>query len=416
MIKKNSIDNYFLLLLSLIPFSIILGSSISLINVLFISIGSAFLIIYKKYFFLFKNKISIYLFLIYFYLLFNSLISLDFEVGFSRNIGFLRFILLFFALNYIFFSLKNIGLVFKIWILIILVLLADGFYEIIFGQNILGYKSSTAVGTSSGRIVSFFKDESVVVSFLNGFIFLIIGYLYSNYVNKKFNKNFLIFLILLIFLVFILLSGERSNTIKAIIGLFIFFLLNHHIKLRTKILGILFFAIVVLISFNQSHWIKYRYGDDLLFQIVNKDKREKFVKDNIYFQIYRSGLEVFKQHPYFGVGNKNYRVASCVVDSPLECNTHPHQIYIELLAEHGLFGFILLLSILFYLIFKNLKIILLSKNMLQIGAFSYLLINFIPLLPGGSFFSDFNATLFWLNFSIFYASNPKTNIFNKMIK
>ena len=95
---------------------------------------------------------------------------------------------------------------------------------------------------------------------------------------------------------------------------------------------------------------------------------------------------------------------------------HPHQIYIEFLAEHGLFGFILLLSILFYLIFKNLKIILMSKNMLQIGAFSYLLINFIPLLPSGSFFSDFNSTLFWLNFSILYASNKKTNIFNEFKK
>ena len=58
--------------------------------------------------------------------------------------------------------------------------------------------------------------------------------------------------------------------------------------------------------------------------------------------------------------------------------------------------------------------IILSRNMLQIGAFSYLLINFVPILPGGSFFADFNATLFWLNFSIFYASNPLTNIFNKM--
>lgn len=57
---------------------------------------------------------------------------------------------------------------------------------------------------------------------------------------------------------------------------------------------------------------------------------------------------------------------------------------------------------------------LLSRNMVQIGAFSYLLINFIPLIPGGSFFNDFNATLFWLNFSILYASNPKTNIFNKI--
>ena len=52
-----------------------------------------------------------------------------------------------------------------------------------------------------------------------------------------------------------------------------------------------------------------------------------------------------------------------------------------------------------------------SKNYIQIGSFIYLLINFIPLLPSGSFFSDFNLTLFMINFSIMYAVNDKTNIF-----
>ena len=46
-----------------------------------------------------------------------------------------------------------------------------------------------------------------------------------------------------------------------------------------------------------------------------------------------------------------------------------------------------------------------------LGSFSFLLTNFLPLLPSGSFFGDFNATLFWLNFSIYYASNPETNVF-----
>jgi len=414
MIKKSFIDNYFLILLSAIPFSIILGSSISLINILLISMSFLFVLINKKYFFLFKKNISLYFLLIYLYLIFNSLISIDTESGLARNVGFFRFILLFFALNYIFFNSKNINLAFKIWILIILVVIADGFYEIIFGQNILGYKLSQT--TPQGRIVSFFKDELIIVSFLNGFIFLILGYLYQNFDNKNLNKNFLTFLILSMFIVFIIFSGERSNTIKAIIGLFIFFTLNHHIKLKIKIIGVLAAIILFSVSFQNNKWVKYRYGHDLLFRIINKDKREIYIKNSLYFELYRSGLEVFKKYPYFGVGNKNYRVVSCIVDSPLECNTHPHQIYIEILAEHGLFGFILLLSILFYLIFKNLKIILLSRNMVQLGAFCYLLINFIPLIPGGSFFNDFNATLFWLNLSFLYASNPKTNIFNKIMK
>ena len=43
----------------------------------------------------------------------------------------------------------------------------------------------------------------------------------------------------------------------------------------------------------------------------------------------------------------------------------------------------------------------------------YLLTNFLPLLPSGSFFNDFNSTLFWINLSIMYACNKKTNFFQK---
>ena len=32
---------------------------------------------------------------------------------------------------------------------------------------------------------------------------------------------------------------------------------------------------------------------------------------NLYAKLYRSGYDVFKNYPYFGVGNKNYRVEAC---------------------------------------------------------------------------------------------------------
>lgn len=412
MLKKLSL-NYYIVLLSLIPISIIFGSSISLINISII--GLLFLLFYlkKEMFFLFKDRTIICFLIIYVYLIFNSFISLEIENSLSRNIGFVRFILLFLALNYIFFNSKKIDILFKIWTLIIIVVLADCFYEIIFGHNILGYSVDQGA-LPQGRIVSFFKDELIIVSFLNGFIFLVFGFLFTNFDIKKINKNFLVYFILFAYLVFVIFSGERSNSIKAIMGLFILLMFNHHIKIKTKILGILLLIILFSVAYNKNEWVNYRYGENFLLKIIDKDRREEFIKNDLYFKLYRSGYSVFKEYPYFGVGNKNYRVISCEVDSPLVCNTHPHQIYIELLAEHGLFGSILILSILFYLIFKNLKIMILSRNMLQIGAFCFLVINFVPILPGGSFFSDFNATLFWLNFSIFYASNPVTNIFNKM--
>jgi len=109
--------------------------------------------------------------------------------------------------------------------------------------------------------------------------------------------------------------------------------------------------------------------------------------------------------------NSNIEGAKSFHDGSYICSTHPHQIYIEFLSEHGLLGSLILLSIILFSIFRNFKIMISSKNLIQIGSFSYLLSTFLPLLPSGSFFSDFNATLFWLNFSIFYASNSKSNIF-----
>ena len=144
----------------------------------------------------------------------------------------------------------------------------------------------------------------------------------------------------------------------------------------------------------------------------------KFSEENIYFIIYKSGLEVFKKYPIFGVGNKNYRVETCEnnIETPNKhylCTTHPHQIYIELLSEHGLVGTTILISIFFILLFKIIKQILISRNYIQICSFAYILTTFTPFLPSGSFFGDFNSTLFWINFSIMFASDKNTNIFIK---
>ena len=89
----------------------------------------------------------------------------------------------------------------------------------------------------------------------------------------------------------------------------------------------------------------------------------------------------------------------------------PHQIYLEFLSEHGLIGTTILLLTFFILIFQNLKVIILSQNYIQIGAFVYLLSTFLPLIPSGSFFTDFNITLFFINFSLMYSVCKNTNIF-----
>ena len=185
---------------------------------------------------------------------------------------------------------------------------------------------------------------------------------------------------------------------------------------KFKIVSSIIFLVLVSFIFYKSEFLKLRYGAQLIANLTTEEKRNEFYQNSLHVRLNKSGIEVFKNYPLFGVGNKNYRIETCdkekiKLNKLYLCNTHPHQIYIEFLAEHGILGTGVVLILFLYLIFKNLKIYFESQNFLQIGCFVYLLMNFLPLLPSGSFFNDFNLTLFWLNFSLMYACNKKTNFF-----
>ena len=411
-VNSRYIYIYFFSIIALLPISIILGSAISLINVLIISFSFLMLCFFLESYQFLKRKEFLLLIALYFYLIFNSFISLDFYSGFERNFGFLRFILLFLFINYFFFKFEKSDKLFRAWLIIVLFISIDVFIEKFFGRNLAGFGNELY----ADRIVSFFYDEPVAGSFIYGFSLILIGYLFNKYSGDNKSKA-TIFLLPLLFLIAVLITGERSNTIKFFIGFVIFFLLPHFFNKKTKIFSVLFFVILILIIFSQSHYLKVRYITQLTNSFTTEQNREEFFKKNIYWSLYKSGINVFKNYPFFGVGNKNYRIETCAAKKDPKtyylCITHPHQLYIEFLSEHGLFGTIILLSILFFLMFRILGIIIKSKNYIQAGCFLYILTNFIPLLPSGSFFSDFNSTIFWINFSLMYACNKQTNIFYK---
>ena len=424
--KNNILENYFLVLFAFIPISIILGPAISLSNILLIDLSFIIFALNNTKIFFSKNYTVKIMLLLLAYLIFNSIISLDSSIGALRNFGFIRFIILFMAFNYFFYDENFFNKVIFAWSIILLIVAFDVYVERFTGTNVLGFGAMYIDGIQQAngkRVVSFFKDEPIVGSYINAFYLIIVGFLFSLSHNfSKKHKN-IIFVISIFFILSILLTGERSNTIKAFLGFFIFYFLNDFFKLRKKIIFI--FSLFLLIGFfyNGSEFLKMRYKDQFINPILSlfesKDNKTKIlnpnmhIKENLYFKLYHSGFNVFKKYPLFGVGNKNYRIEACS-DKDLKyiCNTHPHQTYVELLAEHGLIGGILLLSILFSLIFKEIKIIFKSKNYIQIGCLLYLLSPFIPLLPSGAFFSDFNITLFCLNLSLMYSVNKKTNIYS----
>ena len=419
---NNKILNpYFLLLFSLIPVSIIIGSSVSLINILLIDFSFIFLILFKKDYKFFSNKTVKLIIFLFLYLIFNSIISKDFSMSFNRNFGFVRFGILFLAFNYFFYNKSFVNKVLIVWILTLFILSLDTHIESIVGKNILGYGEEYGA-----RIVSFFKDEPIVGGYINGFYLIIIGYLF--YLNKNISNKYkyIILIFSIFFISAIILTGERSNSIKAIFGFFLFYFFNDFFKFKEKIFSILLLIFIFVFLLNISSFLGSRYSSQYFkpiisfFQTNNEQEMklsdevilERF-KDNRYIHLYQSGFEIFKKYPVLGVGNKNYRVEACLIEknSKYFCNTHPHQTYFEFLAEHGLVGSMILFFILFNLIFGKIKIILTSKNYLQLGCLIFLSIIFIPFLPSGAFFSDYNLTIFWINLSIMYAVGKKTNVY-----
>ena len=409
-------NKIFFLLFSILPLSIVVGPSVSLLNILFIIFLYFFIFFKNKHYeVIYKDNTIRLLFFIYIYLIINSLISIDYEIGLNRNLGFIRLIFLFIAINYFFFISKKNFKIFNVWTIFFIIFVIDVYFERFSGANFFGWGADEINNVKQPhgiRVMSFFKDEPIAGAYLNGLFLLISGYFLTFFKSK--NKiYFFLFLILCFFLFSILLTGERSNSIRAIFGVILFLSFLDFIKLRYKIFTFLILIGAILLIIFNSDYLKHRYYGQLYKEAFLKEDT-KFFKENTYINLYKSGFNVFKNYPLFGVGNKNYRVETCNEKNlkfNYYCITHPHQIYLEFLSEHGLIGTTILLSIFFILIFKNLKIMILSQNYIQIGAFLYLLSTFLPLIPSGSFFTDFNITLFFINFSLMYGVCKETNIF-----
>ena len=178
----NQANKFLVYFFALIPLSIIIGPAISLINIILLDLFFIFLLFYNKYLNIFSNQTVKVLFFLYFYLLINSFTAIDTDLGFSRSLGFIRYIFLFMAINFVFYLNKNKNNLLFFWNIVILIFCLDVFIEFFLGSNILGFNS----GIYKDRIVSFFKNEPVSGSFLYGFYMIIFGFCIHDFDNKKY--------------------------------------------------------------------------------------------------------------------------------------------------------------------------------------------------------------------------------------
>ena len=140
-------EKIFFIFLIIIPLSILVGPSVSLLNI--ILMASSYLYFFlklKHYNFLLKDNTVRILLVLYIYLIFNTLISLSIENSIFRNFGFIRLILLFLAINYLFFTIKSNTKIFFFWTIIFFIFIFDVYFERFTGANIFGWGATSING------------------------------------------------------------------------------------------------------------------------------------------------------------------------------------------------------------------------------------------------------------------------------
>ncbi len=419
------------LLFALIPVSFIAGNLILNINiVLFIVIVLFF---YGKDLFSLKFRFLDKFIIIFFcYTLLTSFYNNIFIFSddktpndytiIIKSIFYTRFLILYFIIRFLIekdlIKLKYFFIsstVFSIFVCL------DLIYQFNFGKDIFGYK------VHPRRLSGPFGDELIAGSYLQRFSFFSFFLLpiFFNLKNKKiYYASFVILLCLIIFS--LALSGNRIPFIMFIIMMVVVLLLERETR-KFIVSFLILFSIIFMVAYNMNPSVKYASGNfvtrtseilSFLSLIISDDKEIPRVENNetvtvkgrviqipnTYIKEFNSGFQTWLKHKYIGGGVKSFKQA-CAKTDLQNCGPHPHNYYLEIMAELGLVGLLMLLIIfvkIFYDTFVNKYIFksFLSQNKTIIPFMFLFFIEIFPIKTTGSFFTTGNSTYIFLILSI----------------
>ncbi len=420
--------NLFSYLFLLIPLFLITGPAIPDIVITLGVIFGIFYILYQKEY---ENFIKLNFFRIsiifWLSLILISFFSYNKTYSFQDSLIFIRILLIPFFCYFVFFRDNKFfeRLLLVLFIIVVFVSI-DTLYQFInytskdgFKEDLLGFKSNWY-----GRLTGPFGDELIPGSYLSkfglfGFVFLI---------SKKKLENNIIFqsLYLSIIILVCYVSGERMAfaTFSLSLLLLLIFLDGFRKSIMSSILiGALFIFLANYLhpfynDFNIIESTEYHQGQKIekFFQCENNTEKIcskiiniqpnffeviKNFSSSAYGEIYLLSFKMFIDNPITGIGINNFKYL-CNYNElyknmmiNYECASHPHNIYIQWLAEGGLIVFISFILFLFFLV----KFIInnTADKKYKIISIVIILIMFWPIMSTGSLIKNwFGVTTFFI--------------------
>lgn len=431
--NKNFQENLINFLLIVLPLSFILGNLAINLNIIILIV--TVLLFYRgqilKIKFLIIDKIII---LFFFYILTNGIINNYFfefsnppneEFLLTKSLAYIRYLFLYFVIRFLVLKkLIKYKYLFFIFGMFGFFVSVDIIVQYFFGKDLLGFEGS------GRRLSGPFQDEYVAGAFIQRFfIFLPLAIILYWKKEKKFFYYLLVMFVFFIGLFGITFSGNRVPLVLFVLTVTIFLIYQKDFHKILIVTLSIFISCVYYLANNNAEFGHHYKGfvykgfqiTDYLKNKINNNSIEFLANSHI--KEIETGILTWKQNKFFGGGIKSFffncvKIENSIMDryGGTNCNSHPHNYYLQIAVELGIFGLFIVIYLFFLLLYKIIKFLHFSKNNLEernmlIPFYALLIAEIFPFKSSGSFFTTATSTFIFIliPFIVSFTEKKKLN-------
>lgn len=292
--------------------------------------------------------------------------------------------------------------------------LSNSLYETFIGRTYGEYQNGTQNGLFGYRagIAGHYSQNATNITIVILAVWAIL--LCSGYFKKKKKRTGILLLaFMLLSLLSLLLTGKRAHLLFVIAVLIITYYVANPDKIvqRSFKLMMILAGAIILLSFT----LEYIPELSFVFERLKDSGTDK--ASLLRFLMWGRALDMFSQHPIFGVGWFGFKYDSGLSELT-GATAGCHNIYLQLLCETGIVGFTICMFPIVYSLYrtiKNLKIVHNKKSFLKerIALATSFAIQLFVIMYGMTGNSIFDATFFFYSVAVAINLSFTSNIRGK---